>query len=206
MYPIRLHRVFSQRRQLGFSMVDYIGMDLLVHEKETSADLFIKRNLRYRAWRFAGEGNANSGSQGILVVLGTNKRQRTAWACYSWDKQLAAICGKPPLLRIWDHDVSLPEVFEETELTSTEHPENQDEKLCAIFIQQILLSVVLEKTLTSCTHHPEFDNCEMLNRWARSMRLEVEDTKALDDSTRLLTEWREWVQQRCLLEYARVLI
>lgn len=118
-------------------------------------------------------------------------RTRTAWACYSWDKQLAAICGKPPLLRIWDYDVSLPEVFEETELTSTEYSENQDEKLCAIFIQQILLSVVLEKTLTSCTHHPEFDNCEMLNRWARSMRLEVEDTKALDDSMRLLTEWRE---------------
>ncbi|ADV21811.1 hypothetical protein I305_01798 [Cryptococcus gattii E566] len=188
---IILHRVFLQRRQLDFSMVDFIGMDLLVHEKETSADLFIKRNLRYRAWRFAGEGNANSGSQGILVVLGTNKRQRTAWACYSWDKQLAAICGKPPLLRIWDYDVSLPEVFEETELTSTEYSENQDEKLCAIFIQQILLSVVLEKTLTSCTHHPEFDNCEMLNRWARSMRLEVEDTKALDDSMRLLTEWRE---------------
>lgn len=181
-------------------------MDLLVHEKETSADLFIKRNLRYRAWRFAGEGNANSGSQGILVVLGTNKRQRTAWACYSWDKQLAAICGKPPLLRIWTYDVSLPEVFEETELTSTEYSENQDEKLCAIFIQQILLSVVLEKTLTSCTHHPEFDNCEMLNRWARSMRLEVEDTKALDDSMRLLTEWREWVQQWCMLEYARALI
>ncbi|KIR29739.1 hypothetical protein I309_01224 [Cryptococcus deuterogattii LA55] len=146
---------------------------------------------RYCAWRFAGEGNANSGSRGMLMVPGTNKKQRTAWACYSWDKQLAAICGKPPLLRIWDYDVSLPEVFEETELTSTEHPENQDEKLCAIFIQQILLSVVLEKTLTSCTHHPEFDNCEMLNRWARSMRLEVEDTKALDDSMRLLTEWRE---------------
>nr|KIR49963.1 hypothetical protein I312_01057 [Cryptococcus bacillisporus CA1280] len=71
---IILHRVFSQRRQLGFSMVDYIGMDLLVHEKETSADLFIKRNLRHGAWRFAGEGNANSGFQGILVVLGTNKR------------------------------------------------------------------------------------------------------------------------------------
>ncbi|OWZ46704.1 hypothetical protein C356_02957 [Cryptococcus neoformans c45] len=118
-------------------------------------------------------------------------RTRTAWACYSWDKQLSAICGKPPLLRIWDYDVSLPEVFKETESTSAELPGNQDEKLSAIFIQQILLSVVLEKTLTSCTHHPEFDNCEMLNRWARSMRPEVEDTKALDDSMRLLTEWRE---------------
>lgn len=193
MYPTRLHKVFLQRQQLDCSMVDYIGMHLPVREKETSAELLDKRNLRYCAWRFAGEGNANSGSSSMLAVPRTNRKQRTAWACYSWDKQLAAICGKPPLLRIWDYDVSLPEVFEETQSAFAELPENQDAKLSAIFIQQILLSVVLEKTLTSCTHHPEFDNCEMLNRWARSMRPEVEDMKALDDSMRLLNEWRECV-------------
>lgn len=193
MYPIRLHKVFLQRQLLDWSMEDYIGMHLPVCEKGASANLFDKRNLRYRAWRFAGEGNANSESNNTFVIPGTNGKQRTAWACYSWDKQLSAICGKPPLLRIWDYDVSLPEVFKETESTSAELPGNQDEKLSAIFIQQILLSVVLEKTLTSCTHHPEFDNCEMLNRWAKSMRPEVEDTKALDDSMRLLTEWRECV-------------
>lgn len=28
----------------------------------------------------------------------THTSQRTAWACFVWDKQLAAFCGRPPLL------------------------------------------------------------------------------------------------------------
>jgi hypothetical protein len=46
----------------------------------------------------------------------------------SWDKQLAAICGRPPLMRLYDFDVSLP-------LTT--------DRVLTIFNQYILLNALL---------------------------------------------------------------
>jgi hypothetical protein len=102
----------------------------------------------------------------------------------SWDKQLAAICGRPPLMRLYDFDVSLP--------TTTDSSGSEDHVL-TIFNQFILLNALLEKTLAASIQRPVFDNSDLLTRLSEESNVMRSRDDALPAVERSLQKWSECV-------------
>ena len=123
--------------------------------------------------------------------------QRTAWACYIWDKQLAAICGRGPMLVVWDFDVSLPTVYEEvaaspiSSATCIPLVRADDERHCKVFVQHCLVTAILERALAASMHPPIVENSDLLNRISKSSRPALTDGQAIKQAYDFLQDWRE---------------
>ncbi|KAJ9106703.1 hypothetical protein QFC20_004034 [Naganishia adeliensis] len=101
---------------------------------------------------------------------------------HRWDKQLAAICGRPPLMRLYDFDVSLP--------TTTDMSGSAD-RVLTIFNQFILLNALLEKTLAASIQRPVFDNSQLLTRLSEESDPKRSRDDALPAVERNLQKWSE---------------
>jgi hypothetical protein len=75
--------------------------------------------------------------------------QRTFWAIYSWDKQSAALFGRPPIIHLRDCDVTEPIIVDDENLTKEgikepfPHSSPTKSRICA-FVAAIRLHVILE--------------------------------------------------------------
>ncbi|KAL1413262.1 hypothetical protein Q8F55_001017 [Vanrija albida] len=117
-------------------------------------------------------------------------RSRVAWAIYTWDKQIAAFCGRPFLNGLWDMDVRLPEPFHYEHWHSPEWPIEKDKEYVANFRQLIQLSGVLEFALRASVDRPIVENSSFLTDLARQSRPALDDTSRLDITMAALRKWR----------------
>jgi hypothetical protein len=60
-------------------------------------------------------------------------RKRTFWSIYAWDKQSAALFGRPPIIHLRDCDVDEPLIIDDDNLTvegAKEQPNPETSRLC----------------------------------------------------------------------------
>ena len=72
--------------------------------------------------------------------------KRTFWAIYSWDKQSAALFGRPPIIHLRDCDVTEPIIVDDENLTKEgvkDQTSPTKSRICA-FVAAIRLHVILE--------------------------------------------------------------
>jgi hypothetical protein len=77
--------------------------------------------------------------------------QRTFWAIYSWDKQSAALFGRPPIIHLRDCDVTEPIIVDDENLTKEgvkDQTSPTKSRICA-FVAAIRLHVILEVSCRS---------------------------------------------------------
>ncbi|ORY82885.1 fungal-specific transcription factor domain-domain-containing protein [Leucosporidium creatinivorum] len=132
------------------------------------------------------------------VALGEGMDQeimkRTAWACFIMDKQVSAITGRAPLMRLNEFDVGTPSPFNPP-LTHTTTPEEivsieRDAVDCQIFKQLVLIAAVTEKAMAACGQPPTFDDDDFLD-WLGGRRdyQGEQDYSRLVDIEKMLERW-----------------
>ncbi|WWD16743.1 hypothetical protein CI109_101174 [Kwoniella shandongensis] len=118
-------------------------------------------------------------------------RKRTFWSIYSWDKQSAALFGRPPIIHLRDCDVTEPLIVDDENLT----PEGiKDESMdsqsrMGAFVATIRLHVVLEGVIDSATQPSSFPTSPFLAKAAATISRRSPQNESLRDEEALLEEW-----------------
>jgi len=84
--------------------------------------------------------------RGLWSPIGVADGKRTFWAIYSWDKQSAALFGRPPIIHLRDCDVTEPIIVDDENLTKEgvkDQSSPTKSRICA-FVAAIRLHVILE--------------------------------------------------------------
>ncbi|EIW69098.1 hypothetical protein TREMEDRAFT_11471, partial [Tremella mesenterica DSM 1558] len=119
-------------------------------------------------------------------------RKRTFWAIYSWDKQSAALFGRPPIIHLRDCDVTEPLIVDDDSLTPEGVKEPVDEttsRMCA-FVSAVRLHVILEGVLDAATQPSTFPTSPFLAK-AAAIIARRSTTNDLGEEEALLAEWQK---------------
>ncbi|KAH8086933.1 fungal-specific transcription factor domain-containing protein [Filobasidium floriforme] len=117
-------------------------------------------------------------------------RKRTFWSIYSWDKQSAALFGRPPIIHLRDCDVPEPLQIDDEYLTKEkilDQPPNHQTRLSA-FVAVIRLHVVLEGVIDSCVSPSTFAGSSFLSKAAATISRRCQ-AGSLAEEEKLLEEW-----------------
>lgn len=118
-------------------------------------------------------------------------RKRTFWSIYSWDKQSAALFGRPPIIHLRDCDVTEPMIIDDENLSADgakEQKNPEQSRMCA-FVAAIRLHVVLEGVIDSCVHPSSFPSSPFLAQASATICRRTPQNESLGDEERLLEEW-----------------
>ncbi|GHJ86001.1 hypothetical protein NliqN6_2403 [Naganishia liquefaciens] len=118
-------------------------------------------------------------------------RKRTFWSIYSWDKQSAALFGRPPTIHLRDCDVPEPLQVDDEFITKDkilEQPASHQTRLSA-FVAVIRLHVVLEGVVDSCVTPSSFASSPFLSRAASTISRRSAQANSLMEEEALLEEW-----------------
>ncbi|KAJ9099999.1 hypothetical protein QFC19_005816 [Naganishia cerealis] len=118
-------------------------------------------------------------------------RKRTFWSIYSWDKQSAALFGRPPIIHLRDCDVPEPLQVDDEFITKDEiltQPSSHQSRLSA-FVAVIRLHVVLEGVIDSCVTPSTFSSSPFLSRAASTISRRSVQANSLTEEEALLEEW-----------------
>ncbi|WWC98933.1 hypothetical protein V866_005827 [Kwoniella sp. B9012] len=120
-------------------------------------------------------------------------RKRTFWSIYSWDKQSAALFGRPPIIHLRDCDVTEPMIVDDENLTAEgvkDESSGSDPKsrMCA-FVAAIRLHVILEGVIDSATRPSSFPTSPFLAKAAATIARRSPQNESLQDELGLLEEW-----------------
>ncbi|WVQ73797.1 hypothetical protein IAR50_003378 [Cryptococcus sp. DSM 104548] len=119
-------------------------------------------------------------------------RKRTFWSIYSWDKQSAALFGRPPIIHLRDCDVTEPIVVDDENLVPEgikDEAINPKSRMCA-FVATIRLHVILEGVIDSATSPSAFPTSPFLARAAATIARRTPQTETLRAEEELLEEWK----------------
>ncbi|KAL1410219.1 hypothetical protein Q8F55_004224 [Vanrija albida] len=123
-------------------------------------------------------------------------RKRTFWSIYAWDKQSAALFGRPSIIHLRDCDVTEPLIVDDENLTVDGVKEQQNpetSRLCA-FVFTIRLHIVLEGVIDSAVQPAAFSGSSFLAQASavinrRSTHNDSAQNESLRDEEALLEEW-----------------
>ncbi|BEJ16489.1 hypothetical protein CspHIS471_0510940 [Cutaneotrichosporon sp. HIS471] len=118
-------------------------------------------------------------------------RKRTFWSIYAWDKQSAALFGRPPIIHLRDCDVDEPLIIDDDNLTvdgAKEQPNPETSRLCA-FVAAIRLHIVLEGVIDSSVQASVFPTSSFLARASSVISHRAPLSDSLRDEEVLLEEW-----------------
>ncbi|KAK8861354.1 hypothetical protein IAR55_002173 [Kwoniella newhampshirensis] len=118
-------------------------------------------------------------------------RKRTFWSIYSWDKQSAALFGRPPIIHLRDCDVTEPLIVDDENLTPEgikDDPMDSQSRMGA-FVATIRLHVVLEGVIDSATQPSSFPTSPFLAKAAATISRRPPQNESLRDEEALLEEW-----------------
>jgi hypothetical protein len=118
-------------------------------------------------------------------------RKRTFWSIYAWDKQSAALFGRPPIIHLRDCDVDEPLIIDDDNLTvegAKEQPNPETSRLCA-FVAAIRLHVVLEGVIDSSVQASAFPAGSFLAQASSVIAHRAPQSESLRDEEALLEEW-----------------
>ncbi|KAI5455410.1 hypothetical protein NCC49_000221 [Naganishia albida] len=118
-------------------------------------------------------------------------RKRTFWSIYSWDKQSAALFGRPPIIHLRDCDVPEPLQVDDEFITKDkilDQPPSHQTRLSA-FVAVIRLHVVLEGVIDSCVTPSSFSSSPFLSRAASTISRRSAQANSLMEEESLLEEW-----------------
>lgn len=118
-------------------------------------------------------------------------RKRTFWSIYSWDKQSAALFGRPPIIHLRDCDVPEPLQIDDEYITKDgilDQPKNTQTRLSA-FVAVIRLHVVLEGVIDACVTPSSFESSSFLARAASTISKRSHQSIPLLQEEALLEEW-----------------
>lgn len=119
-------------------------------------------------------------------------RKRTFWSIYAWDKQSAALFGRPPIIHLRDCDVTEPMIVDDENLTAEGVQEQQNpetSRMCA-FIAAIRLHVVLEGVIDACVQPSPFPSSAFLARASATIARRTPQSESLREEEELLEEWK----------------
>ncbi|ODO06347.1 nuclear protein [Cryptococcus wingfieldii CBS 7118] len=119
-------------------------------------------------------------------------RKRTFWSIYSWDKQSAALFGRPPIIHLRDCDVTEPIIVDDENLVPEgikDDAINPKSRMCA-FVATIRLHVILEGVIDSATSPSAFPTSPFLARAAATIARRMPQTETLRAEEELLEEWK----------------
>ncbi|WVO17977.1 hypothetical protein L204_105675 [Cryptococcus depauperatus] len=119
-------------------------------------------------------------------------RKRTFWSIYSWDKQSAALFGRPPIIHLRDCDVTEPSTVDDENLNPEgikDESINLKSRMCA-FVATIRLHVILEGVIDSATQPSSFPTSPFLARAATTIAKRSPQIETLRDEEELLEEWK----------------
>ncbi|WRT65459.1 uncharacterized protein IL334_002402 [Kwoniella shivajii] len=118
-------------------------------------------------------------------------RKRTFWSIYSWDKQSAALFGRPPIIHLRDCDVTEPLIVDDENLTAEgikDESIDSQSRMCA-FVATIRLHVILEGVIDSATRPSSFPTSPFLAKAAATISRRSPQNESLQDELALLDEW-----------------
>lgn len=118
-------------------------------------------------------------------------RKRTFWSIYSWDKQSAALFGRPPIIHLRDCDVTEPLIVDDENLTedgALEQLNPETSRMCA-FVAAIRLHVVLEGVIDSSVQAASFPSSPFLAQASATIARRTPQNESLRDEEALLDEW-----------------
>ncbi|WWC87490.1 uncharacterized protein L201_002380 [Kwoniella dendrophila CBS 6074] len=118
-------------------------------------------------------------------------RKRTFWSIYSWDKQSAALFGRPPIIHLRDCDVTEPLIVDDENLTAEgikDESIDEQSRMCA-FVAAIRLHVILEGVIDSATRPSSFPTSPFLAKAAATIARRSPQNESLQDELGLLEEW-----------------
>ncbi|OXG10050.1 nuclear protein [Cryptococcus neoformans Tu401-1] len=119
-------------------------------------------------------------------------RKRTFWSIYAWDKQSAALFGRPPIIHLRDCDVTEPLIVDDENLSPEgikDESINSKSRMCA-FVATIRLHVILEGVIDSATQPSAFPTSPFLARAAATIARRTAQSETLRDEEELLEEWK----------------
>jgi len=128
----------------------------------------------------------------MAMGVGTHG-QRTSWACYCLDKQIATFCGRPAILHLWDFDGPLPKPFGPTPWDLSCPFTVDDARHVETLTQLVYISTVLDKTYVACHQLPPYTESPFLGRMSRRIMFlaEVDDETAQADAEAALDEYTQ---------------
>ncbi|WVQ78679.1 hypothetical protein IAT38_000766 [Cryptococcus sp. DSM 104549] len=118
-------------------------------------------------------------------------RKRTFWSIYSWDKQSAALFGRPPIIHLRDCDVTEPLIVDDENLSPEgikDESIDSQSRMCA-FVAAIRLHVILEGVIDSATQPSSFPTSPFLAKAAATIARRSPQNESLRDEEALLEEW-----------------
>lgn len=118
-------------------------------------------------------------------------RKRTFWSIYAWDKQSAALFGRPPIIHLRDCDVTEPMIIDDENLTeegAVEQSNPETSRMCA-FVAAIRLHVVLEGVIDSSVQAATFPTSPFLAQASATIARRTPQNESLRDEEALLEEW-----------------
>ncbi|GAA6006875.1 hypothetical protein JCM10207_009121 [Rhodosporidiobolus poonsookiae] len=118
-------------------------------------------------------------------------RKRTAWAIYCYDKSLAGVAGRPPLMPLAYFDVAMPAPFPPVEGSSptNETALTRDASDCETFAQLVLVSAVMEKSIAACMQPPHFENPILLRLSGTDVWKAENDMQKPAEVEKMLDDW-----------------
>ncbi|ORY29534.1 fungal-specific transcription factor domain-domain-containing protein [Naematelia encephala] len=118
-------------------------------------------------------------------------RKRTFWSIYSWDKQSAALFGRPPIIHLRDCDVTEPMIVDDENLSTdgVKEQANQDTSRICAFVAAIRLHVILEGVIDSATQPSSFPTSPFLAKAASTIARRDPNHDTLKAEEALLEEW-----------------
>lgn len=108
----------------------------------------------------------------------------------SWDKQIGALFGRHPFIRLWDQDVDRPEPFIDACDNAELQPAKFDCQYVEIFNAFVNVSAVLDYTLVQVVHRSVFPRSKFLEGIAVLWNTRDSDEVALKSAEHMLDEWR----------------
>lgn len=120
-------------------------------------------------------------------------RKRTFWAIYSWDKQSAALFGRPAIIHLRDCDVTEPIIVDDENLTPDGVKEQGNESTSRIgaFVAAIRLHVILEGVIDAATSPSSFPTSPFLARASSTIARRSPINSALQGEIALLEDWEK---------------
>ena len=125
-------------------------------------------------------------------VVEKETRKRTFWSIYSWDKQSAALFGRPPIVHLRDCDVTEPLIVDDEDLSADgvkERGNANNSRMCA-FVAAIRLHVVLEGVIDAATQPSTFPTSPFLVQAANVIAKRAPGSESLQQEEALLEEWK----------------
>ncbi|GAA5874306.1 hypothetical protein JCM8547_007558 [Rhodosporidiobolus lusitaniae] len=129
---------------------------------------------------------------GLGTAVELEVRKRTAWAVYCYDKHLAAVAGRPPLMPLAYLDIQSPSPYPPAAVPSPtdENACRRDVIDCETFQQLVLISATMEKVLRSTNQPPHFTENSLLDRLSGGSKWTPDrDFKEPAEAEEFLDEW-----------------